>query len=79
MNPLIAYLKLLRHIPAEDEQIIAAHFEPKHFKEGDYLFKGDGRVSHEMFFVCKGVIRIMSVNDKAVEVTHFFYNENKLC
>jgi len=79
MNPLIAYLKLLRHIRAEDEQIIAAHLEPKHFKEGDYLFKGDGRVIREMFFVCRGVIRIMSVNDKSVEVTHFFYNENKFC
>jgi len=79
MNPLIAYLKLLRHIPVEDEQIITAHFEVKQFKEGDYLFKGDGRVSREMFFVCRGVIRIMSVNDKDVEVTHFFYNENKFC
>lgn len=79
MNPLITYFKLLRHIPKEDEQIITAHFEAKHFKEGEYLFKGNGLVSREMFFVCRGVIRITSVNDKDVEVTHFFYNENKFC
>ncbi|MDP9075954.1 MAG: Crp/Fnr family transcriptional regulator [Bacteroidota bacterium] len=79
MNPLIAYLKLLKYISPEDEQIITSHFELKNFKEGDYLFKGDGRVSREMFFVCKGVIRIVSVNDKGIELTHFFYNENKFC
>ena len=79
MNPLIAYLKLLKYISPEDEQIINSHFELTHFKEGDYLFQGDGRVSREMFFVCKGVIRIVSVNDKGVELTHFFYNENKFC
>ncbi|MCR8558383.1 Crp/Fnr family transcriptional regulator [Mucilaginibacter sp. BJC16-A38] len=79
MNSLVAYLKLLKHISTEDEQIITSHFELKHFKEGDYLFKGDGRVSREMFFVCKGVIRIVSVNDKGIELTHFFYNENKFC
>jgi CRP-like cAMP-binding protein len=79
MNQLTAYLKLLRYISQTDEQIIASHFELRHFKEGDYLFKGEGRVSREMFFVCKGVLRIVSVNDKGVELTHFFYNENKFC
>jgi CRP-like cAMP-binding protein len=78
MNPLITYLKLLRHIPAEDEQIITSHFELKVFKEGDYLFKGDGRVCRELFFLCKGVLRIVSVNDKGIELTHYFYKENQL-
>ena len=31
-----------------------------------------------MFFVCKGVVRIGSTNDKGVELTHHFYNENRL-
>jgi len=79
MNPLIAYLKTIRHIPEDDEQIITGHFEGRHFKEGEYLFAGDGRVCREMFFVCKGVIRIMSHNESGVELTHFFYNENKFC
>jgi len=79
MNPLIAYLKQLRHISAEDEQIIATHFEAKLFKEGEYLFEGEGRICREMFFVCDGVIRIMSHNESGIELTHFFYNENKFC
>lgn len=78
MNQLIAYLKLLRHISTEDAQIISSHFEHKAFKEGDYLFKGDGRVCRELFFLCKGVLRIVSVNDKGVELTHYFYKENQL-
>lgn len=79
MNPLIAYLKTIMHIPEGDEQIITGHFEIRHFKEGEYLFAGDGRVCREMFFVCNGVIRIMSHNESGVELTHFFYNENKFC
>ncbi|HEY8928562.1 MAG TPA: Crp/Fnr family transcriptional regulator [Mucilaginibacter sp.] len=79
MNPLISYLKLLRFIPQEDEAIINAAFEPKAFKEGEFLFRGEGRVSREMFFVRKGVIRIASVNDAGIEITHVFYNENKFC
>lgn len=79
MNPLIAYLKTIRHIPKDDEQIITGHFESRHFKEGEYLFAGDGRVCREMFFVCNGVIRIMSHNESGAELTHFFYNENKFC
>lgn len=77
MNPLIAYLKTLRHISEDDEQIITGHFEARHFKEGEYLFEGNGRICREMFFVCNGVIRIMSHNESGVELTHFFYNENK--
>lgn len=79
MNPLISYLKLLRFIPPEDEAIITAAFEPQTFKEGEFLFRGEGRVSREVFFVRKGVIRIASVNDAGLEVTHVFYNENKFC
>jgi len=79
MNPLIAYLKQLRHISSEDEQIITTYFELKHFKESEYLFEGDGRICREIFFVCDGVIRIMSHNESGAELTHFFYNENKFC
>lgn len=77
-NPLINYLQLIRHIPAEDEQIISSYFVHRAFKEGDYLFKGDGRICRELFFLCKGVLRIVSVNDKGIELTHYFYKENQL-
>ena len=77
-NPLIAYLRLLRYIPKEDEELICAYFIPKEFKEGEYLFEGNGKICRELFFVCKGVLRIISVNDKGIELTHYFYRENNL-
>ncbi|TWJ01620.1 CRP-like cAMP-binding protein [Mucilaginibacter frigoritolerans] len=75
---LINYLQLFRPITIADGNIIAGYFKPQVFKEGDFLFEGD-KVAREMFFVCKGVVRIGTVNDKGTEVTHIFYNENHLC
>lgn len=78
INPLIDFLRLLRYISAEDEAIIATYFEHRFFKEGDFLFSGH-RVCTELFFVCKGVLRIVTNNDKGIDITHFFYKENQIC
>jgi CRP-like cAMP-binding protein len=78
ISPLINFLRLLRHISEEDEAIIATYFEHKFFKEGDFLFKGH-RVCTELFFVCKGVLRIVTNNDKGIDITHFFYKESQIC
>jgi len=32
-----------------------------------------------MFFICKGVLRIVSQNEKGNLVTHFFLKENQFC
>lgn len=78
ISPLIDFLRLLRYISAEDEAIIATYFEHRFFKEGDFLFSGH-RVCTELFFVCKGVLRIVTNNDKGIDITHFFYKENQIC
>jgi CRP-like cAMP-binding protein len=77
-NQLLAYLQLLIPIPPEHRSIITEKFEYKSFAEGDYLLEA-GKICREMFFVCNGVLRIMSINEKAVELTHFFYKENNFC
>jgi CRP-like cAMP-binding protein len=77
-NQLISYLRLLKHIPKEDEGTITSHFEYKSFKEGDNLFE-NGKICREMFFVCSGVLRIVTINDKGIELTHFFLKENQFC
>jgi CRP-like cAMP-binding protein len=77
-NQLISYLRLLKHIPKEDESTITNHFEHKILKEGDVLFE-NGKICREMFFVCSGVLRIVTINDKGVELTHFFLKENQFC
>ena len=76
-HPLIRYLQLLRPITEEDGKLIAAHFTDKFFKEADVLIQPN-KIAKEMYFVCSGVIRIGSVNDKGIELTHYFYNENRI-
>jgi len=77
-NQLIDFIKLFRYIPAEDEALIAGAMEMRHYKEGNYLFKGN-KICREMFFVCNGILRIKVTNEMGNEVTHFFVKENKFC
>jgi CRP-like cAMP-binding protein len=77
-NPLTTFLKQYHDIPAGDEELIIAATEYRHYKESEYLFKSE-KVAREIFFVCKGVLRIMAVNESGNEVTHFFTSENRLC
>jgi CRP/FNR family transcriptional regulator, anaerobic regulatory protein len=77
-NPLITYLQLFRPIPEKDRSMIVSSFEARIAKEGDYLFKG-GNICREMFFIGKGVLRIVVMNDMGIEVTHYFLNENQFC
>jgi len=77
-NTLINFLQLFQPIPEPHQEIIASIFEPRSFKEGDYLFRG-GKICNELFFVCRGILRIVVINEKGVEVTHFFVKENHLC
>jgi len=77
-NALIKYLQLYKSLPLSDQEIIADAFTPRSFKEGDHLFRG-GAVCRELFFVCTGVLRIVRLNEKGNEVTHFFLKENQFC
>ncbi|WP_157740661.1 Crp/Fnr family transcriptional regulator [Mucilaginibacter xinganensis] len=78
MEPLLAFLRSFRPISAEEAAIIIAHFEAKHFEEGEYLFRA-GRVCKDFFFITSGILRIVTTNDKGVDVTHYFIGENQLC
>jgi len=73
----INYLQLLRPLPEDDKRTIIDHFIAKSFKEGALLIEPH-RIAKEMFFVCSGVIKIGSTNEKGIERTHYFYNENRL-
>lgn len=77
-NALVGFLKLFRDISADDELLIASAMEYKHYKESDVLFKS-GKICREMFFICKGVLRIKMINEKGNEVIHFFLKENQFC
>jgi signal-transduction protein with cAMP-binding, CBS, and nucleotidyltransferase domain len=77
-NQLISYFRQFRHISDGDADTILNAFELKNFKEGEYPFKGH-RICSEMYFVCKGVVRIATHNERGIDITHFFYPENHLC
>jgi CRP-like cAMP-binding protein len=76
MESLITYITSLRPLTGEEKTVITSHFEVGHFTEGDYLFRG-GRVCNKLFFIVSGVVRMVAVNDKGVEVTHFFVGANQ--
>jgi CRP/FNR family transcriptional regulator, anaerobic regulatory protein len=77
-SPLITFLRQHKPIPDADAAVIDSFFQPKAFKEGYYLFKG-GKICQELFFVCTGVLSIIVINDKGVEMTGFFVKENLFC
>jgi len=77
-NCLIEYIQQLRFVPDEEKLIIDQYFEKIIVREGDSLFAGD-KICNQLFFVCKGVIRIFSFNDRGMDMTHYFYRENQFC
>jgi len=78
-EPLFNYLELFQKIPQEDKEIICQkNLEYRKVKEGEVLLQ-EGKLAKEMFFICKGVLKIVSINDKGNEVIHFFLSENKFC
>ena len=77
-NPLIIYLQSLHSITEQEKKMIDASFEYRSVKEGDYLYRGE-KICHELFFICKGVLKIVKTNDKGVALTHFFLKENQFC
>ena len=68
----------LRRLTEEEKTVIASYFQASALEEGDYLFRG-GRVCSKFFFIVSGIVRMVAINDKGVEVTHFFVGENQFC
>jgi CRP/FNR family transcriptional regulator, anaerobic regulatory protein len=77
-NSLITFLQLFRDLSADDQVLITEAAESRIYKEGDYLFRAN-KICKELFFICNGILRIMVINDKGNEVTHFFLRENQFC
>lgn len=77
-SPLISFLQLLTAITKEEATLIQSCFEFRTFKEGEILLR-EGNVCQEQFFICKGILRIFSVNERGIERTHFFFRENQFC
>jgi CRP/FNR family transcriptional regulator, anaerobic regulatory protein len=77
-NQFIQYLQLFRNIPQADIESITNAMQCRNVSEGEVLLE-EGKIAKEIFFICKGVLRIVTVNDKGVPVTYFFLKENQFC
>jgi CRP-like cAMP-binding protein len=75
---VVSYFQQFRTIPEKDQEMIFSFFEPVAFKEGEYLFR-EGRICTQLFYICSGILRIVSTNDKGMDRTHYFYKEDQFC
>jgi len=78
IDQFIEYLRLFRDIPPADIDMITAAVEYRHVQQGTVLHQ-EGKIVRQIFFICKGVLRIVALNDKAVPITYFFLKENQFC
>jgi CRP-like cAMP-binding protein len=69
---------MFRPIPEQDQELLDLSFEKKALNEGDYLFRPN-HICKNLFFICKGILRIVVANDKGIVVTHFFLKQNQFC
>src|SRR5689334_1932922 len=74
----INFLRLFRDLSHDDIIMIESHVDCRSVAEGDYLLL-NGSVCREMYFICKGVLRIVVQNEKGNDVTYHFLKENQFC
>jgi len=74
----INFLRLFRNISDSDAAIIESELEYRKVAEGEVLLS-EGHLCREMFFICKGVLRIVSQNEKGNKMAYFFLKENQFC
>ncbi|MDB5026190.1 MAG: Crp/Fnr family transcriptional regulator [Mucilaginibacter sp.] len=77
-NQLVSYLEFFQSINDDDKVLITKAFESRSFTEGNHLFYPD-HICKELFFICKGILRIVVQNEKGNEVIHYFLKENQFC
>jgi CRP-like cAMP-binding protein len=74
----INYLRLFKNIPQADADLIKSELNSHIVPEGRVLLE-EGKVCREMFFISKGVLRIVARNDKGNKMAYFFLKENQFC
>lgn len=77
-EPFINFLRLFKNIPPADAETIERELDHRKVAEGEVLLS-QGQVCREMFFICKGVLRIVSQNEKGNKMAYFFLKENQFC
>lgn len=77
-NTFIQFLRSNAGISVEEESFIMQHITLRQVKEGEVLLQED-HYARELFFICAGVLKIVSTSDKGVQVVHFFLKQGQFC
>ena len=77
-DAFVNFLRLFKDIPQTDVAIIESELSYRKVAEGEVLLE-EGQLCKEMFFICNGVLRIVSQNEKGNKVAYFFLKENQFC
>jgi CRP-like cAMP-binding protein len=77
-DSFINFLRLFKNIPQADAELMESELICRKVTEGEVLFE-EGHICKEMFFICKGVLRIVSRNEKGNKMAYFFLKENQFC
>ncbi|OUJ71137.1 Crp/Fnr family transcriptional regulator [Hymenobacter crusticola] len=77
-TPFLQYLQLFRDIPLADQELLTQSLRHRSLPENEVLVR-PGQVCQEMYFIVRGVLRIMAPHENGSEATCFFLKENQLC
>ena len=77
-DALTSYLLSFKNLPYTEQEIIGKYFIKQTYQDSETLFHS-GNICRDLFFICNGVLRIMVINEKGNEVTHYFLKENQFC
>lgn len=73
---LLEYLQSLHPVPVADWQLLAAGLRMLTVKEGEVLLP-EGKIVKELFFISKGVLRLVKCSDEGEDITLFFLKEKR--
>lgn len=77
-NSLITYLQQIKPLSSEQVELLRTAFHPLKVAEEEYLFTG-GKVCHTLYFITKGILKFVSLDEQGKNITHFFLPDNRFC
>jgi len=75
---LIEYLRTIKPVSEADALLIAGAFEARTFTEGEMILPAE-RVCRHLYFISKGIVRIVSATEEGSDITHYFLKEGYFC
>lgn len=75
MENLINYLLQFGQLDRQQTELIKSKATPVVLKKGDY-FSEAGKIARQVAFVNSGILRVCYYNNKGVEITRYFIDEN---